>query len=171
VTQEPLEWKPRGYPVRWALGATTTIAVVCAVSIWFGIFTPRVESQPLSWGPLNGEAGMVELRLELTNQAHTDARLLDIGESLPGMDRQEPQISTSQDGPPDNERHMAAGGGKLWVTLQYRVTDCAAVPHDPPAIPMTLRTPVGLRRTIAGIDDLGPDYVPWTTELVSSTCG
>jgi hypothetical protein len=117
-----------------------------------------------------GEADLVEIQFELTNQAHTDARLVDVGESLPGMDRQEPQISSTQDGPPDNERHMAAGGGKLWVTLQYRVTDCAAVPHDPPAIPLTVRTPVGLRRTIAGIDDLGQDYAPWTTELVASTC-
>lgn len=148
-----VEWKPRGYPVRWALGVSVTIAVASLVSIWFGWATPRVRVEPVSWGPVSGEAGVVEMRLEVTNEAHTGVRLVEVGESLPGLDR--------VDGPA--ERPMGAGE-KVRVTLRYKVTDCAAIPGDPPAIPVTVRTSIGLTRTVATVERL-PDGDPWVAAV------
>jgi hypothetical protein len=56
--------------------------------------------------------------------------------------------------------------------LNYRVTDCAAVPGEGPAVPVKVRTAVGVERTIAAQQSLNEmtDTGSWTMRLIQHQC-
>lgn len=173
--RETLEWKPRGHPVRWAAGVALGIALVSGVSIWFGALSPRVGVHALRWGAAEtGGPDVVELQVELTNRAHTDATIVRGGESLPGLTFEGMDLSSRSHGRPDGADRVDSGGGRVFATLRYRVTDCAAIPAEPPAIPIRARTALGVERTVANLHRLEePDGVhndAWTIQLTRERC-
>lgn len=175
-TQEPLEWKPRGHPVRWAIGLSAGVALLSSVSIWFGALSPRIGALPVRWGQApSDEDDAVEIQVELTNQAHTDATVTGAGESVPGLAFEGMDLSSRQDGPPDGVDRIAGSGGHLWVTLRYRITDCAAIPLEPAAIPIRVRTALGLEITDTDLVDFGPfdgaANPAWTIQVTKWRCG
>jgi hypothetical protein len=167
-------WEPRGHPVRWAAGVVTLVAVTMLTSIWFGALTPRVDATPREWGVEVGSSPAEPyVVLDVTNDAHAPVRLVAAGESLPGLELTSAELTT---GERLSDRHTVTldPGDRVSVTLRYRVTSCADVRAVPPPIPLVLRTPVGLTRTVDGPRSLAPEgsvsLVAWTHELVSRSC-
>jgi hypothetical protein len=178
---EPTTWEPRGHPVRWAIGGLALVVAGFTASIWFGALTPRVDVQTAGWTSGAEHADEVVVVLQVTNEAHAATRVDAAGESLPGL-----ELTATEAQPGDAEaivlgRPMPAfddpitipPGGTVEIGLRYRVTDCARVPDDPPAVPIELHTVLGLTRThdvdSFETDDTGAP-LPWTDSMLSRIC-
>ncbi|HEV7760105.1 MAG TPA: hypothetical protein VGO78_13985, partial [Acidimicrobiales bacterium] len=121
------------------------------------------DTTPVGWGAEPGSADQVYLTFDLTNEAHAAVRLRSAGTSLRGLEL----VAAG--------RPVTLGSGETAsITLRYRVTDCGQVPAEPAPIPLVLRTPLGLTRTVDGPDSLTQDQygapVPWTRDLLSHSC-
>jgi hypothetical protein len=161
-------WEPRGHPVRWAVAVVSLIAAALVASIWFGALTPLVDVEVGSWtSEAVGDNGAT-LVLEVSNEAHAGVRLVSAGGPLPGLEPIATELGSGER-LGDGNSIVLDPGETARVTLRYRVTDCAALPGDPPAIPLVLRTPLGLTRTVTAdvVDDLvGGDTSRWTDDLL-----
>ncbi len=172
----------------WASAILSVTLVVLVVAVMFGLITPRVGTTSWSWGTAPGGPALVDVQMRLDNDAWADAQLLGGGESLPGMrlvatttapgdvavlpDAAEMATHLAQDDPIVPAGAVGIGPGEsATLTVVWQVTDCASVPADPPPIPLRLRTPLGLDRTLDGPAELGADDVPWTLEVVRAVCG
>jgi len=158
----PAAWRPRGHPFRWALAAVVAATAASAASLWFGALTPRLSSAAGMWA---GEGAEARLDLTVTNDAHAGVRLTGVGESVPGL----ALVRTTVTMPV-----VLRPGEGVAVTLTYRVTDCARIPHRPPAIPVRATTVLGIHRTVAGPASLTTDDngapVQWTADLTQWAC-
>ena len=163
-------WEPHGHPVRWALGVVTLIAALAVASIWFGALSPRVDVQATGWSNEPGPDGQAHVTLDVHNDAHAAVRLRSVGQSLPGLDLTATELDSGERLGGDDTTVLDSGE-TVTVTLRYQVTDCERVPDDPPAIPLVLRTPSGLTRTVDGPDGLSyanvdGTVVSWTHDLL-----
>jgi hypothetical protein len=110
-----VRWEPRGHPVRWLLVLVATIAVASAVSIWFGLLTPRVSLQPSRWDadPARGE-GALAIEVLISNHAHAPEKVTGAGRRIDGIEFE---------GTDDLPATIPAGE-TIAVTLHYRILDC-----------------------------------------------
>jgi len=163
-------WEPRGHPVRWAVGVVTLIGSALLASIWFGALTPRIDVQASTWSSEPAGENGATLVLEVENEAHASARLVGAGASLPGLELTGTEVGSGERLGGGNTTVLAPGE-TVSVTLRYRVTDCAALPSEPPSIQVVLRTPLGLTRTVSDgnvAGDLvgGDQPTRWTEDLL-----
>lgn len=172
MTQDTLEWKPQGHPVRWAVGICLGVAVASLVAIYFGLGAPRMKVRPAVWDGGRELGSPVSLQVELTNQAHSDLTVVSAGEPVPGLAFDGYELTGRQDGSPDGTSRLAGGGGQLWLTLNYRITDCATVRGEGPAVPVRVRTALGLERTITAQQSLNELSTggSWTMALIQRQC-
>ena len=163
-------WEPHGHPVRRAAAAIVAIAALAVASIWFGALSPRVDVRASGWSTEVGDDGRAYVELEVHNDAHAAVRLRAAGESLPGLELVATERASGERLGHGDSVELGPGETAT-VTLRYRLTDCDRVPDDPPAIPVTLRTPLGVDRTVDGPDGLSYETVDgvtrrWTEDLL-----
>ena len=162
MSDEVLEWKPRGRPVRWAVGIVAAIAGLSGLSIWLGLANPRVTAR-LASSDGDGELGSpVSIRLELVNQAETMVEVIAAGESLPGLEFDGFEMS--------DPAAQIDGGGHAWLRLTYRITDCTAIAGEGPEVPVTYRTALGVVRTREHDLNVGADGGSWIMQLIQWQC-
>jgi hypothetical protein len=143
---EVLEWKPRGHPVRVALAIVGVIVVLSWVLMCFGAGQPRVRTEVVATERPPG-SDEFEVTVEITNRAQGSVTLLDVGESVGGLDLLSSDIKTEPGGP-SVERAELGAGDEAWVVLRYRATNCDALWEASQNLPVRTRTMLGLRRTV-----------------------
>ena len=151
---------------RTSTGPGASAIRLASVSTWFGALSPQLDVRAAGWvvGP---ETATVTL--DVRNEGHAGVRLVSAGGSLPGLELTGTELGP--DRPLEGDGVELDPGEDLSVTLRYRVTDCERVPHNPPAIPLVARTPLGLTRTVDGPDELSGLTIDdvtlsWTQELL-----
>jgi hypothetical protein len=127
------------------------------------------------------------MAVRMTNDAWASTELAGGGESAPGLRLVATTVATGDDAVFPDAADLAAGlerddpiapdgpvsfghGETATLTLVWQVTDCAVVPAHAGPIPVRLRTPLGLSRSVDGPDDLGID-TPWTVAVARDVCG
>ncbi|HEY7070218.1 MAG TPA: hypothetical protein VH479_08900 [Acidimicrobiales bacterium] len=134
-----VRWEPRGHPVRWLLVLVATVALASAVSIWFGLLTPRVSVQPSRWDadPARGD-GALAVEVLISNQAHAAVKVTGAGRRIDGIEFE---------GTDDLPTTIPAGE-TIAVTLYYRILDCDLARGVDLAGPFVMQTPLGIPRGV-----------------------
>ncbi len=154
-------WLPRPHLVRWAALLLVAVVVLLSMSALFGLVTPRVATrEQVDSGLLRGSDDLVYAQMVVTNSAYADAELVGAGESVPGLRLTVVSMARGEPGeddlvpaaPSQSDDHPASvtlgHGDHATVSLLWQVTDCDEVSVRPPEIPVRLRTPLGLTRTV-----------------------
>jgi hypothetical protein len=186
ISAEP-DWPPRCHIVAWASAALVATAGLLLVSVALGLFAPRASTDSWAWAALRPESDLVHMAVRMTNDAWASTELAGGGESAPGLRLVATTVATGDDAVSPDAADLAAGlerddpiapdgpvsfghGETATLTLVWQVTDCAVVPAHAGPIPVRLRTPLGLSRSVDGPDDLGID-TPWTVAVARDVCG
>ena len=149
-----VRWEPRGHPVRWLVVLVATVTLVSAVSIWFGLLTPRVSLQPSRWDadPARGE-GALAIEVLISNKAHAPVTVDGAGRRIDGIDFE------GTDGLP----RTIPAGQTIAVTLYYRILDCDLARGVDLTGPFVMKTPLGIPRGVEG-----PGF--YVDELIKPVC-
>jgi hypothetical protein len=103
------------------------LALATGVAWWAGAATPRLA--PGGSFAYGGEPGTFFYGVSVRNAGHVPVTIIGAGRDGAGLEL------TSVEGPfPVTLRHDE----ELFVTLRYRVTDCAAVTSEPWPVPVTV---------------------------------
>jgi hypothetical protein len=173
-----------------AAPAATVALLLTAVAL--GPITPRLSRHSWAWGSLQPGSDLVHMQIRVTNDAWASTELVGGGESVPGLrlvattvargdaaalpEAADLAAHLERDEAIVPDRSVSLGpGDQATPAVVWQVTDCASVPADPGPVPVRLRTPLGLTRTVdgpsgLGVDELGAD-VSWTVELARDACG
>lgn len=172
-------WEPRGHIVRWAAVALVLTIALLVVSIDIGLLAPRVNRFVSATGTVAGTADHAFVQLTVTNEARGAIRVFGPTEAPPGLelvgtsvtrgDSATPALPTVAQAPSDRS---LGRGETATVTAVWRVTDCDLLPRDDPGIPVEVRTPLGLRRTVEVSVEHGFEPAPaWGREVAKFICG
>jgi hypothetical protein len=161
---DPLPWRPRGRPDRWATALLAATLAFLTLGYTFGLLAPRIDTATPVDGLVPGSDDLVYAHVVVSNTTLADGgflpdtQLVDAGRSLPGLqlvslgikpgDTTGEQTAVDASSTVEPARVPLRRGDSATVTLVWRVTDCGLVPTDPPAIPLVFRTPLGLTRTV-----------------------
>lgn len=172
-------WEPRGHVVRWASAPLALTVGLLVTSILFGLLAPRVSVDGSAWGLFPGTTDRVFVQITVTNHAYAPAQLAGVTESPPGLELVSTSV-TPGDPPPvttdlaidDPTAPLALGHGEsATVTVVWEVTDCRHLPADDRDLPVRLRTPLGLARTVgATFPDASGATGAWAVEVAGYVC-
>ena len=115
------------------------------LSVRSGLLIPRIGPGSAWMTGVDAEQRTFYLGFEIVNNGSFTIEVTGAGGTVPGAERAPvPDEFESGDGPRGDEFGSLAPGGRMWIAVAYRVTDCAAIVQAAPGlVPIQVARPWG----------------------------